>query len=613
MKRIISKLFCLIFLLRFVSMSSSADLKVTTAVNRNVIPLNQQFTLTVELSGEAANKLQGDPGFPPGMEDFAIPLGGSNSSQNIQIINGRMSVTRSIQYRFAASKIGKFVIEPVSIVYKGKSYKSKPINIEIVKAAAQSQKQQRQRPGTNISPEDSIEDNLFLRMFVNKTSVYQNEPVLVKYKIYTKVNINSYGISRLPNTAGFWEEDFESPQSPKTHEQVWNGRKFLVAEIKKMALFPTGTGQKTIDPMIIDCDVRMPRRRRTRDIFDFFDDPFFGRTVRKRISSLPLNITVLPLPEEGKPADFSGAVGYFKLSANVDKKAVETNEAINLKIKISGRGNIKMLPAPNLSISTDIEQYTPTIHENISRSGNSISGSKTYEYVLIPRRPGVKKIKPIRFSYFDPNLKSYKTLTTPEILINVKKGKKQFISTGPGFTREEVKLLGQDIRYIERAVPDFRRIGHYYYKSLSFILLLIIPLFIMGGALGYRRYADKLSENIAYARSRKATQIANKQLKHAKKLLKEKTQKQFYSEIAKALSGFLANKLNLEAAGMMADKVQAVLAEKRVDKQVVAEYFACLQTCDFQRFASASSGTEQMQEFYHKTKDVIIKLQKALT
>lgn len=591
----------------------AADLKIIASVNRTVIPLNQKFMLTVELSGEGANELQQDPSFPTSMDDFVAPYGGSSTSQNIQIINGRMSITRSIQYNFIATKIGKFVIDPISVEYKGKKYSTKPINIELVKAATQPKQPQHQQRRPTVRAEDTIENNLFLRAVVNKTKVYQNEPILLSYRIYFKVNINSYGLSKLPNTAGFWAEDFELPQSPQTYEEVWNGRKFMVAEIKKMALFPTGPGKKTIDPMAIDCEVRVRRRARTRDIFDFFDDPFFGRTVRQRIVSQPITIIVMPLPEEGKPTDFSGAVGHFNIKANVDKTSVETNEAVNLKLKISGRGNIKILPKPTINISSDIEQYPPSIHENISRSGNTISGSKIFEYVLIPRLPGVQKIKPLRFSYFDLLSRSYKSLMTPEIQINVKKGKKLFVSTGPGFIREEVKLLGQDIHYIEQAIPRFRKIGFYYYQSLSFILLIIVPLLVMGGAIGYRRYTDKLAENVAYARSRKATQIANNQLKRAKKLLNEKTQKEFYAEVSKALSGFLANKLNVEEAGMMTEQVKNLLAEQKVEEKSVTEYFDCLQLCDYQRFAPASSGTAQMQSLYQKAKNVIIKLQKALT
>ena len=276
MKKILSPLLGACFLMTIISVSHAADLEISTSVNRSVVALNQQFVLTIELSGEGANDLSSDPHYPSSMEAFAVPVGGSNSSQSIQIVNGRMSVTRSLQYSFMASKVGKFVIEAIPVVFNGKTYKSQPIQLEIVKTAVQSnQPPQTRRSGSTITPEDSIEDNLFLRTLINKKQVYQNEPIIVTYKIYTKVNINSYGISKLPNTAGFWAEDFEMPQSPGTKEEVWNGRKFLVATIKKMALFPTGIGEKTIDPMVIDCDVRMPRRRRSRDVFDFFDDPFF--------------------------------------------------------------------------------------------------------------------------------------------------------------------------------------------------------------------------------------------------------------------------------------------------------------------------------------------------
>ncbi|MBN1351306.1 protein BatD [candidate division KSB1 bacterium] len=609
--RIAKSLFFQIFLI-YVSSGFAADLTIQATVNRTVIQLNQQFSLTVELSGDGANDLSTDPVYPATMEAFAVPIGGSNTSQSIQIINGRMSVTRSIQFSFIASKVGKFVIDPIPVEYNGKTYTSKSINIEIVKSAATPQRNQRQQSSQLPSPDDDLEESLFLKTSVSKARVFQNEPVIVTYKIYTKVNINTYGISKLPNTAGFWAEDFEMSQSPSTYEEIIDGKKFLVADIKKMALFPTGSGTKTIDPMVIECDVRMPRRRRSRDIFDFFDDPFFGRTVRKRVSSPPVQITVLPLPEEGKPKNFSGAVGNFKLSATVDKTSVETNEAVNLKVKLTGVGNIKILPTPEITMSSDIEQYPPSIHENIERSGDTISGSKVFEYVLIPRLPGVQKIKPMQFSYFDIAKKSYKTLVTPEIEINVKKGKREFISSGSGFVREEVKLLGQDIRYIEQSIPEFKKAGQFYYQSPGFFLLLAIPLLLTGGALGYRRYADKLTANIAYARARRANQVANAQLKRAKKLLKESTRKEFYSEISRALTGFLANKLNIEEAGLMTANVKELLAERNIAEELISDYLECIQVCDFQRFAPTASSIDEMQAFLQRVKECIIKIQRAI-
>jgi len=562
----------------------AATLEITTSVNRTVIGLNETFTLTVDIKGEKAN----DAGNPqmPDVSAFAVYLGSSGTSQNIQLINGKLSVSRSISYTYMATTLGKFTIPPAVLNFGGKTYRSKPIQIEVVKSAQQPSTRRRQRstaPSAGSSDE-SIQDNLFLKVSVNKRRVYVNEPVTVSYKIYTRLSVTQYGINKLPNTAGFWVEEFPIGNQPQTYEKIINGKKFIVAEIKRMALFPTDAGKKTIGPMQIECDVRVQQRRRS--IFDsFFDDPFFGRTIRKIVTSKPVSIEVLPLPAEGRPANFSGLVGRFSMTAKIDKKAVKTNEAISLNLRISGTGNIKMIPTPRLDLPPDFEKYEPKITEKINRTEKGISGYKNYEYVLIPRFPGVQKIKPVTLSYFDVVSRKYKTLYTPEIKINVTKGADEFMAVSSGVSKEEIKLLGKDIRFIQLSSIPFRKIGSYFYRQIYFLLILIFPVLVLLTSVVYRRHLDKLSENVAYARSRRANQVAMKRLQRAKKLLSEKTQKQFYAEISNSLMGFLGDKFNISSAGIITDEVENLMRSRGVDDEIIRQYLSCLQVCDYQRFA----------------------------
>ncbi len=589
---------------------SAQNLEISAHVNRTQIGLGHQFELIVELSGSDANNAP-QPDLPD-IEEFTNFIG-TSSSQNIQLINGQMTVSKIYTHHFIASKQGKFQISAIKLAFKGKIYTTDAIAVEIVKQAST---QTQNRPPQNKATPDSedLSELLFLKTLVNKRRVYQNEPVIVTYKIYTAVNITSYGISQLPNTVGFWSEDFPTPNRPKLYNEVVNGRQFRVAEIKKVALFPQGPGAKILDPMKVDCEVQLPRQRRRRDIFDsFFDDPFFSnRSVRRSIHTNSITIDILPLPDEGKPVDFSGAVGSFSIMASVDKNNVKTNEAITLKIKLSGIGNIKILPKPKVDFPSDFEVYDPKISENIKRANGQISGSKTFEYVLIPRFPGRQVIKPISFSYFDLATSSYKRKSSKVIEISVSKGDEQFLSSPIGSSKEDVKFIGQDIRFIQMRMPEFQKIGPVFYKKTVFYFVMIVPLLILVSAVSYRKHLDKLSTNVAYARSRKANQMALKRLRQANKQLHASNQKEFYSEVSKALMGFVGDKINVPAAGLITDQVDSVLRGRGINDEIVANFLECLNTCDYRRFAPGDSDNGEMRVFFDKARKVLINLDKEL-
>jgi hypothetical protein len=599
-----------ILLVRLSSLSAQ-DLKISAEVNRTEIGLNQQFELTVELTGADAQRAP-QPELPD-ISAFAAFLG-TSSSQNIQIVNSQMSVTKSYSHHYVATKVGKFQIPPLTLDYRGNRYTTNLIDIEIVQSSTPSSQGNQPRAETSNDAAD-LSEVLFLKATANRASVYQNEPVIVTYKIYTAVSVNGYAVSQSPNMVGFWNEEFSIPQRPKLYDEVINGRQYRVAEIKKVALFPQGPGTKTLEPLAVDCEVQLPRRQSRRDIFDsFFDDPFFGvgRTVRQTIRSNPITINVLPLPEGGKPADFSGAVGSFSISATVDKNSVKTNDAIKYKVKLAGSGNIKILPQPKIDFPSDFEVYEPTVTENIQRENNQISGDKTFEYVLIPRFPGNQTIKPVVFSYFELANKSYQSVTTDALEIAVSKGSESFISVPLATSKEDVKFIGQDIRFIQLRMPEFQRMGTVFYKTPLFYSMLTLPLLALAGAFGYRRHLNKLSANEAYARSRKANKMALKRLGDASTQMRKGNPKAFYAEVSKALMGFIGDKLNVSAAGLITDEVEAVLRRRRVPEAVVQEYLDCLKTCDFRRFAPSESDNGQMKILFEKARKALINLDKGI-
>ena len=596
------------------------DLDIKTFVDQTRIAAGQQFTLTIQLSGSDAQSVPVPN--PPDISAFADYVG-SGSSQNYQLINNKMSVFISSNNYYIARSEGKHQIPSVSFVFKDKTYHSQPINIEITKGSTSPASPQRpgqtsgrRPPPTQIQPESSLEGNLFLKVEADRKEVYPNQPVNVTYKIFTRVEVTNYAISKLPSYLGFWSEDFEMPQQVATNEEILDGKKFLVAEIKKMALYPTSSGEKVIEPMEIDLEVRLREQNRSRDMFDrFFDDDMFssslfGRRVRTRITSQPLSINVKSLPEAEKPSDFSGIVGNIKMETSLDKESITAHEAITLKVRFSGTGNIRMIPEPKIFFPTDFETYEPKVSQNLNRRDKTIKGNKTFEYVLLPRYAGEYRIKPFTFNYFDPDAGNYQILSSPEFSLRVSPGSEAETPLPSGLSRKEVEFIGRDIRFIKKSSEKYLRIGRYFYQSFWFGFFLTVPLLALGGAWAYKHRQNMMAENIAYARSRRANQVARKRLGQAHRSMHISTQKEYYAEIASALLGYIADKLNLAAAGMMTDEVAEKLKELQVDDHIISELLECLQECDYQRFAPADATMETMQVLYNRARSAIVNLEK---
>jgi hypothetical protein len=592
---------------------SGQDLAVRTTLDRNLVALNEQFTLSIELTGQGANSAS-DPQIPA-IGQFASFLG-SGTSQNIQFVNGKMSVTRVINCYFVATAVGKYQIAPVQVTANGKTVSSAPLDIEIQPAGtgpkAQSQAAP-QQPGPAQGTGGPADGDLFLRAFVDKKQVIQNEPVVVTTKLYTRVNISGLGMSKMPATAGFWAEDFELPQRPQQATEVIDGKKYTTLTIKRTALFPMSPGAKTIEPMVLDCEVQV--RTRSRDPFaDFFDDSFFfGKTVRRQIQSKPLTVEVLPFPDAGKPASFSGLTGRFRISAAADKQNVKTNEAVTYKVVVEGEGNIRQITAPDVAFPPDFEAYPPKTTESISRSGASISGRKTFEYVLIPRAAGDETLSPVALSFYDPGARTYKTVRTDAIALRVEQGTGTYapVASG-GLSKEEVRLIGQDIRFIKTAPAPFKPIGATGIPKFWFWTVMLVPLVFLGGAFAYRKHLDRLSGDVAYARGLRASSAVRRRLSTAKGLIKPETQKRFYAEAGRAIQGYLGDKLNIAEAGMISGEVESILRSKGVGKESIREVFDCLSICDMNRFSPETATVDQMKDFYRRVEAAIVRLDREL-
>ncbi|MFQ5738409.1 MAG: BatD family protein [Acidobacteriota bacterium] len=584
------------------------DLTVKAYLDRTTVAVGEGFTLSVQVNGAWSSQME-DPELPP-MEDFAEPRG-SGSSQQIQYVNGSLSVSRTVNFSFLATQAGDFTIQPVKVRVAGKVYHTDPIQMRIRRQSAVA-------PPVSGGKKDSVvpgipHEDLFLRAVANKHQVYQNEAVIVRYTLYTRLNVASYSLSKLPGTAGFWVEDYPLPQQPVTRTEIINGKRYTVATLKKMALFATTPGSKRIDPLALELQIR--GRRRFSSFFDDFfsrSSPFGGVTTRL-VQSNPISLEVLPLPQDQKPATFKGAVGRFAVESEVDKTQVKTNEAVTLKIRVSGAGNLPALTEPLLPVPPSFEKYPPKVDAKTRTSEEGVSGEKTYEYVLIPRAPGTQEIPPVEIAYFDPKSKTYGVSRSDPILINVAKGKETGSAAQAGLSKQELKLIGQDIRFIKTRTGSLRRKGASLIGTRTLWLSAVIPLLCLAGALVYRQRRDRAASDLAYARDRRARRLAKKRFSQARSRMEPSTRKEFFAEVGKALQGFLGDKLNIAEAGMISQEVRSGLLERGVPEEPVKRYFECLEICDLKRFSPSDASVVEMREFLKEAEAAMVQLGHALS
>ncbi|MCH8171640.1 MAG: protein BatD, partial [Bacteroidetes bacterium] len=559
----------------------------TASLSSIKVGLNDQFQLTFTFEGKEISSIRNFS--PPSLSNFYV-LSGPNQSTSVQIINGAVSGSLSFSYYLKPKKTGKFTIGVASVSYQRKTYRSNPLKFEVIKGSTQAERRSNNN-NNNISDED-IAQNLFIRATVNKKTVYLGEQVTVTYKLYTRLTIAAQmSISKLPQYKGFWSEELNTSGNISFTTEIVSGKRYRVGLLKKAALFPTQIGKLTITPFELNVPIRIRNKRRTGNIFDdFFNDPFDqGQMINYDAKSNSVKITVLPLPDKNVPASFKGTVGNFTMSASIDKTNIKTNETASLKINIKGSGNVKLLNIPEIKIPNGIDKYEPKITEKINRAG-IISGIKNAEYVIIPRTPGRKEIAPIRFTYFNPAKKKYITLSSKKFVINVTPGKSIVSSTITGVSKEDIKLLGEDIHFIKTETNDlFIKQGILLF-SYQFWMMTIIPFVLLIGILVWQKKQNKLAGDIRSLRYNKAQKVAKARLKKAKKLLHTKNELDFYSEISLALFGYLEDKLHLSKAEFSLDRAEQVLKEKGINDVLITELKQCAEKCEFIRFAPEKGG-----------------------
>jgi hypothetical protein len=535
-------------------------------------------------------------------------LSGPNQSTSIQIINGVQSASLSYNYIIQPKKIGTFSIGTAYIEYNGESFKTKPIKINVVKGSS---KPKTKKQDNGVSDEE-IAKNLFIRAIVNKRKVYLGEQVTVTYKLYTRLNIAAQmSINKLPQYQGFWAEELETSNNITFSTEIIDGKQYRVGVLKKAALFPTQIGKLEITPFELTVPIQLKRNRNRNNFFDdFFNDPFgFNQTIEYNATSNKVTINVLPLPTENKPESFHGAVGEFSLKADIDKTTAKTNEAITLKVIISGKGNIQLLDMPDLNLPSGFEKYEPKTSENIINR-NIVSGSKVAEYLMIPRVVGTREIPPVEFSYFNPAKKKYITLRSKPFKLNITQGER--LPEAELIDIESNQNLGNDIRFIKTSVGDIYKKEESVLFTTVFWVGGIVPMLILFVAVGWKKRNDKLSGNVALLKYRKAQKIAKNRLKKAKKLMQENNHKEFYTEVSQALFGYLEDKFHIPKAEFTIERTMDELRKAGVEQSLVDDVKKAAEDCEFIRFAPGAEKNAAMQNMYDQLTTVIIDVEKSI-
>ncbi len=595
----------------------------------NVVDLNEQFNVTFVIEGE--NTPSDFNWECPA--DFDLVWGPQKSSStSISIINGKRTSSRQVSYTYILmpKSVGEFSLPPATAKVKGSEIVSRPVTVSVIRQetpSGQSSQQQGipsdpsaagsgnsggngqggngQNGGRGDSSRDGSEQastgDIFLSLSLDRTNVVVGQPINATLKIYQRANLSGFENASFPSFSGFWSQEVEAPTNIEFTRENYNGKIYDAAVLRRYVLIPQQTGKLTIEPAELVCLVNVRVQSRTGSIFDgFFDDI---RTVRKKVASQAVTVNVSPLPA-GAPASFGGGVGKFGISAKLSKDSLKAHEANSLIVTISGRGNVSLLEAPKVTFPLDMEVYDTKITDKSAKG--SLSGSKEFEFPFIPRSAGEFTIEPIQYSYYDADSGKYVAVQTNPLAFTVEKG--DDIPSGgtviPGVQQNDVRSIGQDIRFISTKPVRLSGKGVFFVGSAVFVAICLAVLLLSALCwFAFRRMAARRAD-IVGSRNRKATKKALKQLKTASVFLKQNLYTAFYEELHKALLGFIADKLNIPMSELNKENIASRLTEGGVPEETAEAFVALIDECEFARY-SPSAGSEAMQAHYDKAAELI--------
>lgn len=563
------------------------------------VPQNYTFDITYTVENGDVDDFKA-----PKFENFDTY--GPSQSQNINVINGRVSKSFSFTYTLQPKKQGTFVFPPAKASINGKVMTTEEITIKVIEPQKKQQKQQqqyydpfeeffgsgnskKQKQKSEEEIKKEISENIFVRVFPSKSSLYEGDQFTASFKLYFRIQYQNLVSLKAPSFNGFLMEEFELPEIDPNKEpeiETYNGRKYYVQEFRRVALFPQKTGKLDIAPMDFSCvvGIEMPHPY----------NPFFTTVepYEYNFKSNSIQVEVLPLPEP-KPKNFSGAVGQFSFQAGYDKTKVKVGEPIKLKVTYNGSGNLKLISAPKLEFPEEFEVFEPKLIENYTSKGNTVSGTKSYEYTIIPQDGGNFTLPEYEFGYFDLNKKSYVTFKLPETQIEVS-GKAKISQNLINFNKREKEDIKKNELY--KNLTSSITWSNFYDTNL-FKALAATPIFIF--LIGFLlRRKDYDAQTLLAISRKKANKVALKRMQKAKKLMSQNKEKEFYDEVIRALWQYVSDKMHIPVSDLSKENIGSKLSEKDIQQEDITQLNNTLESCEMALFASVNK-TESMQKTYH--------------
>ena len=611
----VKKIFLLLIMhcaLCIVYCKGADEVRFTASAPQRVI-VGQPFQLVFSVNENAKDLRLSDV---KGFEIIAGPY--TSTSSSTSWVNGQMTSSKEVRYTYTLlpEKEGDYQIQAATIVVKKEKYYSNVLNIKVLPEDKSSQSQQSgnaTQSGQIRQSQSITSENLFIRPIISRTKIKEQEAVVLTYRLYARVDVTNIQSPKFPDFKGFLVQEIDLPPERTMQPENYDGVNYYTYDLRKVLLFPQQVGQMTIEPMSCDVIVRVrSTQQRPRSIFDDFFDTY--QEVSKTVTTSKLNISVDPLPQP-KPTDFSGLVGKLSLATKVSATEVEANQPITITLKLQGSGNLKMLKNPALQFPQDFETYEPKSTNNFNTTDAGLSGSKTIEYLVIPRHDGDFIIPPTTISYFDITSDSYKVLSTEPINIKVNKGN-QSASNAPivnNFTtQEKVEVLATDIRYISTSAPNIKPSQRIITGSMLFWLFYIISFVITLGLIILFRKQARDNANVALMRNRKANKVARRRLKVAERECKAGNKDTFYDEILKALWGYLSDKLSIPVSELNKDNISLRLSQRGVADDIIQEFVKLLNDCEFERYAPISNKESAMRHTFETTEKLISNLESTI-
>lgn len=577
----------------------------------------RQFRLSY-VSGERISTIN-----LPTIKDFTL-LGGpsTSSSTSMQLINGQMSRSSTYTYSYIlqAGKPGTYTIGPATVQLGGKTFKTGSATVKVVPAASPSSASSGSgsRSSAAESPGNFRKDDVFVRAEVSKTNPYVEEEVVVRYKLYVPEGVRfQSSIKKMPSYTGLWTYELgDRTAERQPYRETYNGKSYTVIDLISSAVYPQKAGTLTIPPVEVEMVVQvLVQRQRSNDPWEnFFSDPFFGMQQVQQINfdvrSKAVQIQAKELPSAKRPEDFSGLVGQFTLKGTLSRSELRANDATNLTLTLSGKGNLQHAEAPALVFPSDISAQEPAVTDKISTSEKGgVSGSRSFEYILIPRQAGEYELPAASFSYFDPVARQYVTLRTNAYTLKVAKGDPASASSMVSSNKKDVKVVGNDIRFIrtssrlQKGKPDF-------FASPLYWTLLCLPvlLFLLFLLLFAKRMHER--ENVTMFKDKKASKVARKRLKTAGKYLNAKQDSQFYEEISQVLWGYVSDKFHIPMGQLSMETARQKLSERNMSAERIDEFMETLNQCEYVRFAPSAETTPE--KMYEKTFAFLTRMEQEL-